>query len=84
MYTTSATIHYLMERENLSLVVIRKMLNVRAGQITQFLNGSRPFGHSVYLDIIKHYPELEGNVDYADKPRSYYENPGVNTGSNDS
>ena len=63
IYSTSATILYLMHIEKLSMREIRTLLGERLRVTRLLLKGKRDFTKQNYLDIISKYPTLEGHVE---------------------
>jgi len=64
IYTTSATMNYLMYREKMTLKDIRILLGERLATVKMFLKGKKHFSKQNYLDIISKFPELTGAIEY--------------------
>ena len=63
IYSTSATMLYLMHVKRLTILEIRIMLGERLKDARLLLKGKKDFTKQNYLDIISKYPHLEGHVE---------------------
>jgi len=63
IYTTSATINYLLHKEKASVREIRDTLNEPLRIFNRLRDGKQLFTKQHYLNIIKKYPHLEGHVE---------------------
>ena len=64
IYTTSATMNYLMHIEKMSMKDIRILLGERLADTRMFLNSKKNFSKQNYLDIISKFPHLEGKIEF--------------------
>jgi len=62
--STSATIHYLLHIEKLTIKEIRVILGERLAVAREMLGGKRNFTKQNYLDLIFNFPDLEGRVEF--------------------
>ena len=63
IYTQSAVLHYLMQRENLSLKQLRIKLGMRLSRIRRVLEGKQKLTEVEYQTLMKEYPYLLGLVE---------------------
>lgn len=64
IYSTSATMRYLMYIEKLTMREIRTLLGERLKVTRMLLNGKKNFTKQNYLDIVSKYPNLEGHIEH--------------------
>ena len=64
IYTTSATMHYLMHIEKMSMREIRTLLGERLTITRALLKGKKDFSKQNYLDIITKFPLLAHHVEH--------------------
>jgi len=63
VYSTSATIHYLMHIEKLTMKEVRIILGESLATTRRLLEGKRNFTKQNYLDIIFNFPNLEAKIE---------------------
>lgn len=64
IYSTSATIHYLIYVEKLSMREIRRVLDEPLRVLNKLKSGKENFTKQHYFKIIEKYPLLEGKIEY--------------------
>lgn len=62
--STSATMHYLLSIEKLTMKEVRIILGERLAIARGFLSGKRNFTKQNYLDLILNFPNLEGRIEF--------------------
>jgi arginine/ornithine N-succinyltransferase beta subunit len=63
IYSTSATILYLLHIEKISMREIRRVINEPLRVLNKLKSGKEKFTKQNYLDIISKYPTLEGKIE---------------------
>lgn len=63
IYSTSATIYYLLHVEKLSMREIRRLLNEPLRVVRKLKSGKEQFTKQQYLNIIAKFPQLEGSIE---------------------
>lgn len=63
IYSTSATINYLMHIEKLTLKEVRIMLGESLSVARLLVKGKKDFTKQNYLDVIFNFPLLEGHIE---------------------
>jgi len=63
IYSTSATIFYLMHIEKLTMREVRALIHERLTIVRKLKSGKQKFTKQNYLDIIAKYPQLEGSIE---------------------
>ncbi len=63
VYSTSATIFYLLHVEKLSMREIRRLIDEPLRVLRKLKAGKEKFTKQHYFDIITKYPTLEGKVE---------------------
>lgn len=64
IYSTSATIYYLMHIEKMTMKDIRILIGERLATVRRYKEGKVDFTKQNYLDIIKKFPQLEAHIEY--------------------